>query len=196
VPAAFGWAWRVGLDGLLTDLAPRVPRRISDSSGNPLGSCPWTDSLLPPPVLVTMTIPGDVTAITSDATIQAEFELAFEIDIALALGISATRVNVTSIAAGSIVVSYTIAPDPTDGRQLSESAITTILASSITLNTIQSSSVIPSSVTATYTNAVSATVTVGNDGTVTDGKMGGSGASHCKVPWELIVALLCSILAR
>jgi hypothetical protein len=111
------------------------------------------------PIAVSMTLPGDVAAITSDATVKAAFESAFATDIATVLGIIATRIFVTSITAGSIVASYTIAP-AADGTQLSNTAVETRLAAPITFNAIKNSTVIPSSITAQYASPVTATSTV------------------------------------
>ena len=114
----------------------------------------------PPPVVTTMTIPGDMEAITSNETVRPAFEAAFEAafatDIAAHLGIAASRIAVTSIAAGSIVVTYSIAPDAS-GNQVSAAAVQTTLARPITFTTIKNSAVIPSSITTAYASPVSAT---------------------------------------
>eukprot|EP01047_Picozoa_sp_COSAG01_P033176 COSAG01_NODE_2430_length_7711_cov_182.453100_9_plen_178_part_00 len=108
------------------------------------------------PVVITMTIPGDVAAITSNTTVKAAFEAAFATDIAAHLSIAASRIAVTSIAAGSIVVTYSIAPDAS-GNQVSAAAVQTTLARPITFTTIKNSAVIPSSITTAYASPVSAT---------------------------------------
>jgi hypothetical protein len=64
---------------------------------------------------------------------------------------------VTSIAAGSIVVTYSIAPDAITGQQVNTAAVQTTLASPITFTTIKNSAAIPSSITAQYASPVTAT---------------------------------------
>jgi hypothetical protein len=137
-------------------------------SGSGSGSSSWENGMdsvqttgtppsPPPPVAITMTIPGDVAAITSNATVKAAFEAAFATDIATHLNISATRITVTSIAAGSIVVTYSIAPDAITGQQVNTAAVQTTLATPITFTTIKNSAAIPSSITAAYASPVTAT---------------------------------------
>jgi hypothetical protein len=129
---------------------------VLDESGPDLTPQP-TPPPPPPPVVITMTIPGDVAAITSNAAVRAAFEAAFATDIATHLGIAATRITVTSIAAGSIVVTYSIAPDAITGQQVNTAAVQTTLASPITFTTIKNSAAIPSSITAQYASPVTAT---------------------------------------
>jgi hypothetical protein len=98
--------------------------RFLPSSGNVacVSADSWGDSMVasePPPsqpVVTTMTIPGDVAAITSNAIVKVAFEAAFATDIATHLSIAANRITVTSIAAGSIVVTYSIAPEANGTR--------------------------------------------------------------------------------
>jgi hypothetical protein len=107
-------------------------------------------------VSITMTIPGDVAAIVSNPTVKAAFEAAFATDIAAHLSIAANRITVTSITAGSIVVTYTIAPDAS-GTQVSAAAVQTKLASPINFTAIKTSAVIPSSIKTAYASPVTAT---------------------------------------
>jgi hypothetical protein len=118
-----------------------------------------TPTPTPTPIAVSMTLPGDVAALTSNATIQAAFEIAFATDIAQILGIAASRITAISIAAGSVVVTYTIAP-AANGTQLAKSAVTTAFSSPVSFNNIKASVVIPSSITAQYAQAVQANVVV------------------------------------
>jgi len=76
----------------------------------------------------------------------------------VALNIATSRVSVTSITAGSVVVTYTVAPSIAfGGTQLTEAAAKATLEKPITFNAIKASTVIPSTITAQYTNAVTAT---------------------------------------
>jgi hypothetical protein len=125
-------------------------------SDQPTGTTTTPPPSPPPPVAITMTIPGDVAAITSNATVKAAFEAAFATDIATHLAIAANRITVTSIAAGSIVVTYSIAPDAITGQQVNTTAVQATLATPITFTTIKNSAAIPSSITAAYANPVTA----------------------------------------
>eukprot|EP01047_Picozoa_sp_COSAG01_P062749 COSAG01_NODE_8026_length_2949_cov_186.367018_2_plen_213_part_00 len=153
-------------------LASLLQGALGSGSGSSSGSSSWGDGFAapepspqgghtslpppPPPVVITMTIPGDVAAITSNATVKAAFEAAFATDIAVHLGIAASRITVTSIAAGSIVVTYSIAPEA-NGNQVSTAAVQTTLANPITFTTIKNSAAIPSSITTQYDSPVTAT---------------------------------------
>jgi len=148
----------------------------------PISSGSWGQSLEPEPsptpapaVVVTMIIPGDIAALNSNDTVKEAFKEAFATDIATVLNILASRITVTSIEAGSIVVKYTIAP-AADGTQLSDTVVKTALASPITFTTIKASTVIPASITAQYASPVTATVTTGT-GTTTNPTKDSSGTA-------------------
>jgi hypothetical protein len=148
----------------------------------PISSGSWGQSLEPEPsptpapaVVVTMIIPGDIAALNSNDTVKEAFKEAFATDIATVLNILASRITVTSIEAGSIVVKYTIAPSA-DGTQLSDTVVKTALASPITFTTIKASTVIPASITAQYASPVTATVTTGT-GTTTNPTKDSSGTA-------------------
>jgi hypothetical protein len=118
----------------------------------------------PPPLSVTMTLPGDVTEITSDNAIKTAFEDAFETDMATVLDIEKSRIRVTGITAGSIVVAYTVAAAD-DGTQMTADALeTAVTAEPITFATIRATAELPSSFTDSYADPVAATVTVTGGG--------------------------------
>ena len=118
----------------------------------------------PPPLSVTMTLPGDVTEITSDNAIKTAFEDAFETDMATVLDIEKSRIRVTGITAGSIVVAYTVAAAD-DGTQMTADALeTAVTAEPITFATIRATAELPSSFTDSYADPVPATVTVTGGG--------------------------------
>eukprot|EP01047_Picozoa_sp_COSAG01_P069435 COSAG01_NODE_10272_length_2204_cov_1.907363_1_plen_578_part_10 len=138
---------------------------LGSGSGSWSGS--WSGSSSWGIIRVTMTMPGNVAVLTCNGVYcsngcyncnlaEVAFEVAFEQDIATVLGIDATRINVTSIAATSIVVTYTIAPDA-NGNQLSPAAVRTTLADPITFSTIQNSQGLGYRLGAAYASPVTAT---------------------------------------
>eukprot|EP01047_Picozoa_sp_COSAG01_P001565 COSAG01_NODE_36_length_34092_cov_26.350032_18_plen_228_part_00 len=135
-------------------VSPAIPATNCDTRA----SSP-TPAPAPPPIAMSMSIPGDVAALTGNATVKAAFETAFKTDIAAALSIEHSRIAVTSITAGSVVVAFTVAPKA-DGTQLSNIVASTALNAPITFNAIQASTVLPTSIKNLYASAVTPTTTV------------------------------------
>jgi hypothetical protein len=94
-----------------------------------------------------------------NVTVKSAFKAAFAADIAMALGIHASRVNASSIRAGSIVVDVAVAP-AADGTQLMAATLTSALSAPIIFQAIKASPEIPSSVRAHFASAVTPTVTI------------------------------------
>jgi uncharacterized protein (DUF1800 family) len=74
--------------------------------------------------VASLSLSGDVSAIPKGSAARTTFEKAFKRDMAKLLGgISLGRIGIVGIAAGSIIVTFTVAPDG-NGAALSVSAIT------------------------------------------------------------------------
>ena len=140
-----------------------------------------------------MTLPGDAAEVTANPTVQAAFEDAFATDIASVLGCAKSRINVTSITAGSVVVEYTVAPAD-DGTQLTTAAVESAVSAPITFAAIQASDVLPSSVTAAYAAPITATVEVSLSAIYDEhDRTSGSASIGGQVAFGASLLLMCAI---
>eukprot|EP01048_Picozoa_sp_COSAG05_P000373 COSAG05_NODE_10_length_39559_cov_64.255423_7_plen_452_part_00 len=84
---------------------------------------------VPPPVVVLPKIRArlvlalDIATIPPDSAARASFVEAFAADVGAQLGVGASRIIVNSIASGSVVVGFSILPDPTTGEEIALSVL-------------------------------------------------------------------------
>eukprot|EP00960_Hanusia_phi_P036623 752422-Hanusia_phi.AAC.8 len=78
---------------------------------------------LPAPVAVSATIQADYQQITSNPVLEIQFKINFVNDVSSALKVPASRLNVTQLQSGSVIVSFDILPDLRSAQSSSPAAL-------------------------------------------------------------------------
>ena len=76
-----------------------------------------------PKIRARLVLALDIATIPPDSAARASFVEAFAADVGAQLGVGASRIIVNSIASGSVVVGFSILPDPTTGEEIALSVL-------------------------------------------------------------------------